>query len=110
MNAAAHALSRSYSLTNFWLGFYSRINVAVGLLLMIVLINAVTVIYVKDLNRRNIGELAGLRQATQQMQVQWGQLLLARSTLAAPTRVQRIASHHLGMYFPTTSHVVLLSE
>lgn len=110
MNAAARALAqgslnsigcRSFMVTSQLLG--------VMLLIIAVLASAVSVVYVKNLNRHLFSELQTLTQSRDELRIEGSQLLLEQNTWAASTRVQTIAEQQLGMSLPSPKDVVLVA-
>jgi cell division protein FtsL len=110
MNAAARALAQS-SLSVFNTRFLVLSTQTIGIILLTiaVLASALTVVYVKDLDRQLFSQLQTLQQTRESLHTEWGQLLLEQNTWAAPARVQSIAEQQLGMVMPTTKDVVLVS-
>lgn len=109
MNAAARALAqgslvggerRSWALSVHTCGLI--------LLMLAVLASALTVIYVKDLQRSLFSELQSLEQARDTLRVQTSQLLLEQNTWAAPVRVQAMAQQQLGMIVPVSKDIVTI--
>lgn len=72
---------------------------------LLLLATAVSVVYVKDLNRRLLSEMQRQQVQTHALQVSWGQLKLEERTIAAPLRVQQVAKAELGMQTPTQRKV-----
>ncbi len=66
----------------------------------LVLITALSLIYVKDLNRQLYSELESFRQNHEELKIQKDQLLLEQNTWAAQARVQEIALTRLNMTLP----------
>lgn len=96
----AHSFSISISLKYF-------INI---LLLLAVMISAMSIVYVTDLNRHQFSELQNLQLAKNDLNTQYGQLLLERNTWAAPARVQQIAENKLNMVLPDPQAVVVVTQ
>lgn len=80
------------------------------LLLFAVMISAMAIVYVTDLNRHQFSELQNLQLARNDLNTQYGQLLLERNTWAAPARVQQIAQNKLNMILPDPQSVVVVSQ
>ncbi len=79
-------------------------------LLFSILISGLLTIYVKDLERRLIGQIEMAEQMKQRLQIEWGQLLLEQSTLVTQWRVQKIASQNLEMIQPQPTKVIVISK
>lgn len=69
------------------------------------LITALSLIYVKDLNRHLYSDLESLQQHQEELKIQNDQLLLEQNTWAAQTRVQEIAQEQ-NMVLPSQSAIV----
>lgn len=72
------------------------------------LLTAVAVIYSVYVSRQMVTELQSLQRAREQAQVQWGQLLLEKSTWGSYTRVEQTSRARLGMYLPTVQEIVVV--
>jgi cell division protein FtsL len=80
------------------------------LLLVLILLSAFAVVYLKDLNRRVFIQYQDLARSNQQAQVDWSKLLLEDSTLAAQANVQKNASERLYMMTPEAKDIVLVAH
>ncbi len=76
-----------------------------GLLLVLVVTGALSVVTSQHQARKLFIELQQEKEHARQMEVEWGQLQLEQSTLAAPARVEKIASRQLQMQLPTKEQV-----
>jgi cell division protein FtsL len=81
---------------------------AVGILTVLVIFTAMAVIYSAYLYRQLFSEQQQLLQSRDQMQVQWGQLLLEQSALAAHSRIEKLVTKKLEMYVPSPSEIVVV--
>ncbi len=111
MNAASKALAQ----TNWHQGklfswHISKSNFLTLILLMAVVFSALSVIYVKTLNRHLFSELAIEQQIRDKLQVRYGQLLLEQSSWATPARVSQIAKNNLQMITPATDTIVVIKQ
>ena len=77
------------------------------LLGLAVLASALSVIYVKDLNRRLLIEQQQLLKAKHSLAIARGQLLLEYSTWAAQPRIQKLAQSQLKMKPPRQTYVII---
>ncbi len=113
MNVAARALARG-SLTwergQRWKCQISLQTLGVILLMLAILSSALSVIYVKALQRNLYSELQSSEQERDSLKTQWSQLLLEENTWAAPVRIQTLAQQELGMQIPHTKDTVLLTQ
>lgn len=78
------------------------------LLLIAVLISAVMVVYVKNEQRVYFSQLQAVKQKRVQLDLEWHQLMLEESAMAAPARVQRIAHDGLHMVIQKPDKVILV--
>ena len=72
---------------------------------MLCLVSAIAVVNVSFECRLLSDELMQLRTREQQLQIEWGQLLLEESALAAHARLEEIARSELGMRRPTGAEI-----
>lgn len=76
---------------------------------MLAVASAVAVIHSVHSARLLVNELQGLHREGEQLQVQWGQLLLEKSTTGSYARVEQRARDEIGMYLPTVREIVVVS-
>lgn len=79
-------------------------------LALVVLLSALAVVQSTDLNRDAWNQLQTLKSEKQQLQVEWGQLLLQQSTLTTPIRIERLAISKLQMKVPALDEVVVIQQ
>jgi len=107
MNAAARALAEgSFEVNNIRAFALSSRNIFICLLTLAVLATAFTVVSVKDINRRLFNDLQSLQQTRDELQVEWGQLLLEQNTWATQARIQQIAQENMGMVVPSEQIII----
>ena len=109
MNAAAREISQN----NFFSGHLEDIHVSKQLFLQLVLLfsvlaSAIAVVYVTNVHRMTFSQMQLVEQDTQELQLQWGQLLLEQASLATPARVERFADEKLHMVIPSDKQIVIL--
>ena len=80
------------------------------LLIVLLIVSAFAVVYLKDLNRRLFIQYQEMSRINQQAQVEWGKLLLEQSTWTAQAHVQQIAISHLHMLAPSPKDIVLVTR
>lgn len=78
-------------------------------LFIFVLISAIAVVYTKHINRKYFSELQRLSFAKNEMNIEWGQLQLERSTFAASSIIEKNAREKLGMQQPDTKQMILIA-
>ncbi|GEK47032.1 cell division protein FtsL [Bisbaumannia pacifica] len=84
---------------------FKRLKLGAGLLLVaalmaITLISAVAVIASSHLTREQYARLQRLEREHNQLQTEWGQLLLEESAWSSPARIERLAVERLEMRLP----------
>ncbi|WP_028387590.1 cell division protein FtsL [Legionella fairfieldensis] len=109
MNAAAKAINQS----NFFNGQLLDMRISKQLafllsLLLLVLITALAIVYTTNEHRLSFSQLQHLEQQTNQLQLQWGQLLLEQASLATTARVEQLAVEQLQMRLPTDKDTFVL--
>ena len=81
---------------------------AVGVLTVLVIVSALAVIYSAFLYRQLFNEQQQMLVARDGMQVEWGQLLLEQSALAAHSRIEKIVTKKLEMYVPAPNEIIVV--
>lgn len=111
MNAAARllnegVLSRGWVFSVFW----SRSQFMMLGLVSAVLISALSVVYITNTVRTlNAGVQQSLTERDR-LHIQWGQLLLEKSTWTMQARIQHVAEGAYGMMVPDTKSVVVVAS
>lgn len=77
------------------------------LLLVLIAMSALMVIYSSHRSRHLFYNLQSLRVERDELQVEWGQLLLEQSTWSAYGRIESIATSELGMIVPEPQDLVI---
>jgi cell division protein FtsL len=111
MNAAARmfnqgALSRGWAVS-FLL---ERAQFSSMVLVLAILTSALSMVYVTNMTRTMNAALQQTVVERDHMHVQWGQLLLEKSTWMMQARVQQVAEEKLGMVFPDNKSVVIVAN
>jgi len=88
----------------------SGLHVGVIALVAVILLSSFAVVYVKDLNRRLFIQYQAQQQTQQQLQTQWGKLLLERSTWSTQSRISKMAKEKLHMVAPSPRDVIMIEE
>ncbi|RDE22785.1 cell division protein FtsL [Motiliproteus coralliicola] len=73
-----------------------------------VVVSSLAVIYSAFLYRQAFNQQQQLFQQRNELEVEWGQLLLEQSALAAHGRVERAVTKQLGMYVPSPEEIVVV--
>ena len=77
-------------------------------LLLAVLVSALAVVYSSYTARQSFIEWQDILKQAQAYEVEWGQLLIEKSTLASYTRLEKEASSKLNMAAPSTQQIVVV--
>jgi len=85
----------------------SRSYLPVGLLLLAVVLSSLGVIASKQESRARFAHLEGLRAEQDQLDREWGQLLLEEAAWATHGRIDQLARERLGMQEPLADSVVV---
>ena len=80
-------------------------NTARSILLVLVIAASLGVVNSQNQSRKLFVSLQQEKERAHQMEVEWGQLQLEQSTLAAPARVERIATQQLQMQQPKKEQI-----
>ena len=101
MNAVVRTLNQTTVFPRLltW-SFSSKRHLTMISLMFAVLFSAFSLVYVKDMNRRLMGDLQTLQGARDHLRTQWSQLLLEESTWSSQSRVEQIAKQHFIMAVP----------
>lgn len=111
MNMTARALTQN-SLTwehsQSWVISLKMLGLV--LLTLAVLSSALSVIYIKTVQRNLYSQLQVSQQDYDSLKTEWSQLLLEENTWVAPVRIQALAQQELGMRIPEMKNTVLLTK
>ena len=87
---------------------FSQLNGRLLALVMVVLLSAFAVVYLKDLNRRLFIHDQFLQTSHSQLMMQRNKLLLEQTAWSTGAQVQRVATQHLHMVVPSVQDVVMV--
>jgi len=76
--------------------------------LALVVISAIAVVYVRHQHRLSYVALLQAQQSRDDLNIEWGQLLLEQSTWAIQNRVETEANRKLGMVIPEPSRIEVI--
>ena len=82
--------------------------VVTGMLLLLLLLSALGVVYSSHLSRQLFSEQAVLLERSDQVQLEWAQLLLEQSAWSSPNRIERVAVDQLEMAAPEAENIKLI--
>lgn len=85
-----------------WLSFLA--------VLIAVMVSATAVVYSTHKSRSLLNELQYLEKQRNELQVEWGQLLLEQSSLVSQGRVEDRAITELGMEIPVIENVLVIQS
>lgn len=91
-----------------WAAIFSARTQLILLLLLILLATGISVVYTTFKNRYLLNELQQLKNQRNELQVQWGQLLIEQSTFSLEARVERKAIDELQMKVPEFAEIVMV--
>lgn len=91
-----------------WADLFSARMTIVLVMLTLLLVSGVSVIYTTFKNRYLLNELQQLKNQRNELQVQWGQLLIEQSTFSLEGRIERKAIDELQMKVPDFSEIVMV--
>ena len=92
-----------------WLGLASASSALLYALLVLVLFSGLMVVKTTHENRFAFNELQVLREEANQLDVEWGQLLLEQSTFGLDGRIEQKATRELQMQVPRISDIVTVN-
>ena len=82
--------------------------IATAVLVVMLLFSAVIVVSVTHENRMLVGTFQNALNYQQELQVEWGQLMIEQSTWAAHRRIENLATKELHMELPLSQDVVIV--
>ena len=80
----------------------------ISILIILTLVSALSVVYVKHYNRTLFVHLQHLEKERDNMQIKWGQLQLEQNTWATHARVDKVAREKLQMTAPDISNIIYI--
>lgn len=92
---------------DFTLHIFNKTHVVWVLLLLLISISALMVVYSSHLSRHLFYDLQAERVIRDELQVEWGQLLLEQSTWSSYGRIEELATNQLGMIVPEPHDLVI---
>jgi cell division protein FtsL len=111
MNTAAKAITQSSREHDaFFAGLVTREHVTLLLLALAVFISSFAVIYTKNCQRNLYIQSQSFSAAANQMQTNWGKLLLEQSAWSQQSRIESIATQKLDMVLPKPRAIVMVQE
>ncbi|OGT26103.1 MAG: cell division protein FtsL [Gammaproteobacteria bacterium RIFCSPLOWO2_02_FULL_42_14] len=80
----------------------------IGILVIVLLFSAFSVIYLKDLSRRLFIQYRTLQQVQATDEVEWNKLLLEKGAWSTQSRIQYLATQQLNMIAPSASEIQII--
>lgn len=111
MNSAARLLNHG-TLSRSWVVtlLIARFQAVLAALVFALSLTALSIVYITNETRSINASLQQSLSDRDRLQLQWGQLLLEKSTWLMQARVQSIAEHNLNMAIPDNKSVVTIDE
>ena len=81
-----------------------------GALIVLVTVSAIAVVYLRHQHRLSYVALQSAQQARDNLNIEWGQLLLEQSTWSMHHRVEAEANRKLGMVTPDPDQIVVIGR
>ena len=91
-----------------WSGLTRPASLGLVMLLVAVLGSGLTVVYTTHQNRFAFNELQELKVQSNQLETEWGQLLIEQSTFGVEGRIEQKAVEQLQMQVPELSKIVMV--
>lgn len=82
--------------------------VAISLLFLLCMASGLGVVVTTHMTRVQFAQLQQLEQEENQLQTEWGQLLLEEGAWSTPARIEQIATERLGMRIPDVHDVEVI--
>ena len=109
MNKAAQALNQSRTENHTLMGgLVSHHHLRLLLLALAVFLSGFGVVYMKDVNRRYFVESQSLTKHANELETEWGQLMLEQSAWSTQSRIEKVASEKLSMKAPVQQSIVMV--
>lgn len=83
-------------------------NLGLGVLILVLLVSALSVIYSKYQSRLIFIEIQKQERELDQYEVEWGQLQLELTTLAEQNRVEQVAREQLKLVMPVREKIIYI--
>jgi len=93
-----------------WAGIRNRSSIVLFAVLALVLGAGLSVVSTTQENRFAFNELQVLRDQANNLEVQWGQLLIEQSTFGVEGRIEQKAFEQLQMEVPDIANIVMVDH
>jgi cell division protein FtsL len=91
-----------------WLGLLSPAHLLLGVLALAVMASALAIVVSSFESRSVFHALQQQREISNELDMQWGQLLIEQSTFGLEGRIERRAIDDLSMHLPDWSQIVVV--
>lgn len=91
-----------------WMQLVGKQSLLLLVLLFAVVLSALAVVISSYQSRTTFHELQLLRNQSNQLEVEWGQLLIEQSTFGLEGRIERKAMEELNMKVPDWSRIIMV--
>lgn len=109
MNKAAQALNQSRSENHTLMGgLVASHHSKLLFLALTVFLSGFGVVYMKDVNRRYFVESQSLTKHANELETEWGQLMLEQSAWSTQSRIEKVATQKLNMQTPVQQSIVMV--
>lgn len=78
-------------------------------LILSLLVSAFGLIYMKDVHRRLLSDYQLVTSLREELKVDWSKLLLERTALSSPSRIQ-IMANNINMHMPVLNDLVVVDK
>ena len=111
MNAAARLISQS-TVSRTWVlpVLLSKLDFSLIILMIALLMSSLSIVYVTNTNRGYQSTLQKSLEERDRLHMEWGQLLLEKSTWIMQARMEHIAGETLGMVAPDNNSLVIINK
>ena len=91
-----------------WSGLIRPASLGLVMLLVAVLGSGLSIVYTTHQSRFAFNELQELKDQSNQLETEWGQLLIEQSTFGVEGRIDQKAAEQLQMQVPELSRIVMV--
>ena len=91
-----------------WSGLIRPASLGLVMLLVAVLGSGLSIVYTTHQSRFAFNELQELKDQSNQLETEWGQLLIEQSTFGVEGRIDQKAAEQLQMQVPELSEIVMV--
>ncbi len=82
-------------------------QLVIGIFMLLVL-TALSLVYTRVTTRSLYLELQSLQQQRDDLNVEWGRLLLQEARYAEPRHIEKVAREQLGMHAPAAAEITVI--